>query len=174
MVETRVVYVEPGKITLDTMVLPDLGPNDVLIKVHQASVCGSERYYYRGISVRAEDEAKGGHEVQLGAGRLDGKPKHAYPMGPLGHEGGGTIVMMGPGVEMYVGGGQVSIGDRVGSLIYPTYTDAWVTSIQHVQPIPVQDPVHEFQNQLLALAQRRVFGIKHLKIRSCRCQSGGS
>ncbi|MCJ7548209.1 MAG: zinc-binding dehydrogenase [Anaerolineae bacterium] len=136
MVETRVVYVEPGKITIDTMVLPDLGPNDVLIKVHQASVCGSERYYYRGISVRAEDEAKGGHEVQLGAGRIDGRPKHAYPMGPLGHEGGGTIVAIGPGVEMYVGGGQVSIGDRVGSLIYPTYTDAWVTNIQHVQPIP--------------------------------------
>lgn len=136
MVETRVVYVEPGEITVGTMVLPDLGPNDVLIRAHQASICGSERYYYRGISVRAEDEAKGGHEVQLGAGRLDGRPKHAYPMGPLGHEGGGTIVAMGPGAETYVGGGQVSIGDRVGSLIYPTYTDAWVTNIQHVQPIP--------------------------------------
>ena len=136
MVETRVVYVEPGEITVGTMVLPDLGPNDVLIRAHQASICGSERYYYRGISVRPEDEAKGGHEVQLGAGRLDGRPKHAYPMGPLGHEGGGTIVAMGPGAETYVGGGQVSIGDRVGSLIYPTYTDAWVTNIQHVQPIP--------------------------------------
>jgi len=88
MVETRVVYVEPGKITLDTMVLPELGPNDVLIEAHQASICGSERYYYRGISVRPEDEAKGGHEVQLGTGRLDGRPKHAYPMGPLGHEDG--------------------------------------------------------------------------------------
>jgi len=136
MVETRVVYVEPGKITLDTITLPGLGPNDVLVKAHQASVCGSERYYFRGISVRPEDEAKGGHEVQLGAGRLDGRPKHAYPMGPLGHEGGGTVVAVGAGVEHYVGGGQVAVGDLVGSLIYPTYTDYWVTSIQHVQPIP--------------------------------------
>ncbi|MBN1248570.1 MAG: zinc-binding dehydrogenase [Anaerolineae bacterium] len=136
MTETRVVYLEPGKLTVETITLPHLGPNDVLIEAYQASVCGSERYHYRGISVRPEDEAKGGHEVQLGAGRPDGKPKHAYPMGPLGHEGGGTIVAMGPGVERYVGGGQVAIGDRVGSLIYPTHTDYWVSHMEHVQPIP--------------------------------------
>jgi threonine dehydrogenase-like Zn-dependent dehydrogenase len=57
-------------------------------------------------------------------------------MGPLGHEGGGTIVGMGPGVEHYLGGGRVKEGDRVGSLVYPTYTDYWVTSINNVQPIP--------------------------------------
>jgi threonine dehydrogenase-like Zn-dependent dehydrogenase len=136
MVETRVVYLEPGKMTIETVALPELRPNDVLVKAHQASVCGSERYYYRGINVRAEDEAKGGEDVQLGAGRADGKPKHAYPMGPLGHEGGGTIVAMGAGVESYVGGGAVSVGDRVGSLIYPTFTDYWVTDVRHVQPIP--------------------------------------
>ena len=136
MVETRVVYLEPGRMTVETLELPALKPNDVLIKAHQASVCGSERYYYRGISVREEDEAKGGSEVQLGAGRADGRPKHAYPMGPLGHEGGGTIVDMGAGVDTYLGGGQVNVGDRVGSLIYPTYTDYWVTDVRHVQPIP--------------------------------------
>ncbi len=136
MVETRVVYLEPGKISVETAQLPALKPNDVLVKAHQASVCGSERYYYRGITVRPEDEAKGGPEVQLGAGRPDGRPKHAYPMGPLGHEGGGTIVEMGSAVESYLGGGQVYLGDRVGSLIYPTYTDYWVTDIRHVQPIP--------------------------------------
>ncbi len=136
MVETRVVYLEPNRMAVETVTLPALKPNDVLIKAHQASVCGSERYYYRGISVREEDEAKGGPDVQLGAGRADGRPKHAYPMGPLGHEGGGTIVEMGPGVDTYLGGGQVNIGDRVGSLIYPTYTDYWITDIRHVQPIP--------------------------------------
>jgi threonine dehydrogenase-like Zn-dependent dehydrogenase len=57
-------------------------------------------------------------------------------MGPLGHEGGGTIVEMGSAVEAYLGGGSVSLGDRVGSLIYPTFTDRWVTDIKHVQPIP--------------------------------------
>ncbi len=136
MVETRAVFLEPGRITIERLTLPELGPNDVLIEAYQASVCGSERYYYRGISVRPEDEARGGSDVQLGAGRADGKPKHAYPMGPLGHEGGGVVVAKGSGVDAYLGGGAVNVGDRVGSLIYPTYTDYWVTDVRHIQPIP--------------------------------------
>jgi threonine dehydrogenase-like Zn-dependent dehydrogenase len=28
------------------------------------------------------------------------------------------------------------VGDRVGSLVYPTYTDYWVTDVANVQPIP--------------------------------------
>ena len=135
MQETRVVYLEPGKITVETIPLPELKPNQVLIKAHQASVCGSERYYYRGITVRPQDEAKGGSEAQLGA-HDNNRPAHAYPMGPLGHEGGGTIVEMGSAVDEYLGGGTVRVGDRVGSLIYPTYTDYWVTDLAHVQPIP--------------------------------------
>ena len=39
-------------------------------------------------------------------------------------------------VEEYLGGGKVSVGDRVGSLVYPTFTDYWVTDIGRVQPIP--------------------------------------
>ena len=136
MLETRVVYIEPGRAWIETLPLPDVGPNQVLIKAHQASICGSERYHYRGISVRERDEARGGSEVQLGAPRADDMPRHAYPMGPLGHEGGGTIVEVGSGVDEYLGGGKVRVGDRVGSLIYPTYTDYWVTDVKHVQPIP--------------------------------------
>ncbi len=131
MVDTRVVYLEPGKLTIERMTLPPLKPNQVLIQTHQASVCGSERYFYRGITVRPQDEARGGPETKLG----DGK-SHAYPMGPLGHEGGGVILEMGAGVEQYVGGGKVRTGDRVGSLIYPTFSDYWVTDISNVQPIP--------------------------------------
>jgi len=130
-----VVYLEPGKITVKKITLPELKPTQVLIKTYQASVCGSERYFYRGISVRPKDEARGGPETQLGAPRLDGRPRHAYPIGPLGHEGGGTIVEKGIAVDEYLGGGKVSVGDRVGSLVYPTYTDYWVTDIGHVQPI---------------------------------------
>jgi len=136
MVDTRVVYLEPGKITIETMTLPDLKPTQVLVKSHQASICGSERYFYQGITVRPQDEAKSGPGTQLGAPRADGREKHAYPMGPLGHEGGGTIEELGSAVEEYLGGGRVSLGDRVGSLIYPTFTDYWVTDIGHVQPIP--------------------------------------
>jgi L-iditol 2-dehydrogenase len=131
-VDTRVVYLDIGKITLDRITLPELGPNQVMVKAHQASVCGSERYFYRGISVRPQDEARG----EPGTGQSGEGPKHAYPMGPLGHEGGGTIVKVGLGVSEYLGGGRVSVGDRVGSLVYPTYTDYWVTDINNVQPIP--------------------------------------
>jgi threonine dehydrogenase-like Zn-dependent dehydrogenase len=130
--KTRVVYLDVNKITIDEMTLPPLKPNQVLVKAHQASICGSERYFYRGITVRPQDEARGGPETRLGGG----EGGHDYPMGPLGHEGGGTIVEMGSGVEEYLGGGRVQVGDRVGSLVYPTYSDYWVTDIGHVQPIP--------------------------------------
>ena len=136
MVSTRIVYLEPDKLTVETVELPALKPNQVLVKTYQASVCGSERYFYRGISVRAEDEAKGGPGTELGESPTGGEEKHAYPMGPLGHEGGGTIVEIGSAVDEYLGSGKVAVGDRVGSLIYPTYSDYWVTDIGHVQPIP--------------------------------------
>ncbi|WP_251329713.1 zinc-dependent alcohol dehydrogenase [Haloplanus pelagicus] len=133
--ETRVAYLDVGEITMETVELPELGPNDVLIDTQQASVCGSERYFYRGITVREEDEARGrpteGGEYHGGEGR-----RHSYPMGPLGHEGGGTIEAVGSAVDEYLGGGAVSVGDRVGSLYYPTYTDSWVTDVSNVQPIP--------------------------------------
>jgi L-iditol 2-dehydrogenase len=57
-------------------------------------------------------------------------------MGPLGHEGGGTIVEVGSAVDEYLGGGKVKVGDKVGSMGYPTYTDYWVADISQVQPIP--------------------------------------
>ena len=137
MVDTRVVYIEdPGKIRVDSITLPELNPNQVLIKTHQASVCGSERYFYRGITVRPQDEARGEPGVQHGLQRRDGSAAHAYPMGPLGHEGGGTIVELGSAVDEYLGGGKVKVGDKVGSLIYPTYTDYCVTDLGRVQPIP--------------------------------------
>ena len=142
MEETRVVYIaEPGSIAIEVVPLRDPGPTEIVVRTHQASVCGSERYYYRGINVRPQDEARGGPGTALGApgaqGRAaHGRAAHAYPMGPLGHEGGGTVVEMGSAVSEYLGGGQVRVGDRVGSLVYPTYTDYWVTDITHVQPIP--------------------------------------
>ncbi|MCL5107541.1 MAG: alcohol dehydrogenase catalytic domain-containing protein [Chloroflexi bacterium] len=132
--ETRVVYLDVGKVGIERVPLPELRPNQVLVQTHQASVCGSERYYYRGISVRPQDEARGRPDQRVESG--GGRPKHAYPLGPLGHEGGGTVVAMGSAVEEYLGGGTARVGDRVGGLVYPTYTDYWVTDPSHVQPIP--------------------------------------
>jgi L-iditol 2-dehydrogenase len=134
--DTRAVYLEPGKITLEKIPLSPLKPNQVLVQTHQASVCGSERYFYKGVTVRPQDEARGGPGTRLGEHGEGSEHAYAYPMGPLGHEGGGTIVEKGSAVQEYLGGGRVQVGDRVGSLIYPTYTDYWATDVAHVQPIP--------------------------------------
>ena len=99
------------------------------------------RYFYRGITVRPEDEARGGPETRLGASRPEETPGHTYPMGPLGHEGGGTVLEVGSAVDEYLGGGKVKVGDTVGSLTYPTYTDYWVTDPAHAQPIPEGVPL---------------------------------
>ncbi len=133
--QTRVTYLDIGNITTETITLPPLGPNDVLVQTHQASVCGSERYFYRGITVRPQDEARARSLSQTRHEEGTGLA-HDYPMGPLGHEGGGTILEMGSAVKEYLGGGSVSVGDRVGSLVFPTYTDYWVCDIADVQPIP--------------------------------------
>jgi len=136
LLETRVVYLEgAGKVAIKKMPLPELKPNQVLVKTYQASICGSDRYFYRGITVRPQDEARTKPEHEL-VSHENGKPKHAYPMGPWGHEGGGTIIEVGSAVDEYLGGGKVKVGDKVGSLVYPTYTDYWVTDPAHVQPIP--------------------------------------
>lgn len=133
--DTRVVYLDVGEIRMDTKTLPELGPTDVLINTHQASICGSERYFYRGISVDPEHRARGRphREAELGE---EQESKFSYPMGPLGHEGGGVVEEVGSAVDEYLGGGEVSIGDRVGALYFPTFTDYWVTDISNVQPIP--------------------------------------
>jgi len=133
LVDTRVVYLSVGEIEVKTITLPEVKPNQIMIKSHQASVCGSERYFYKGINVRPQDEARG---MQWDPSKRNGKREHAYPIGPLGHEGGGTVVEVGSAVKEYLGGGDVEIGDRVGSLKYPTYTDYWIADISQVQPIP--------------------------------------
>ncbi len=135
MVDTRVVYLDIGKLWIETITLPEMKPNQVLVKGHQASICGSERYFYKGVAVRPQDEARGRPDERRRI-REKGTREHAYPMGPLGHEGGGTIVEVGSAVEEYLGGGKVSLGDRVASLKYPTYTDFWTADISQVQPIP--------------------------------------
>jgi threonine dehydrogenase-like Zn-dependent dehydrogenase len=137
MVDTRVIYLErPGKIKIESITLPELAPNQILVQTHQASVCGSERYFYRGITVRPQDEARGEAKIQRAGRRQDVSAPHSYPMGPLGHEGGGTIVELGSAIAEYLGGGTVKVGDQVGSMGYPTYTDYWVADLSEVQPIP--------------------------------------
>lgn len=136
MLTTRAVYIEePGKIEIKLENIPEVKATQVLIKSYQASICGSERWFYKGITVKPEDEARGGTETQLGDPNSTNRG-HDYPMGPLGHEGGGIIIEKGSGVNEFMGGGKVRINQKVASLVYPTFTDYWVTDIQNVQPIP--------------------------------------
>ena len=79
--ETRTVYLEPGKITINTVELPELQPHQIFVKTHQASVCGSERYFYRGITVRPKDEARGEPEPHLSETKRDRGHSYAYFMG---------------------------------------------------------------------------------------------
>ena len=64
-----------------------------------------------------------------------GVPSTPIPWGLWGMRVGGDP---GDGTlcERISGGGKVSVGDRVGSFVFPTYTDYWVTDIAQVQPIP--------------------------------------
>lgn len=66
---------------------PEVGPSDVLIEVHAASVCGSDREFYRWGSA-----AKGFNMT--------------FPR-VLGHEGSGIVISVGEGVHRF------SVGDRV-------------------------------------------------------------
>lgn len=139
--QTRTVFLEPGKLQIEMTDLPDLQSHQILIKTHQASICGSERYFYRGITVRPQNEARGETEHYTSEVQPKRPRSYAFPMGPLGHEGGGTVVEIGNAVTDYLGGGRVQAGDFVGSLTYPTYTDYWITDPSHVQPIPPGVPI---------------------------------
>lgn len=95
MVWTRAAYFEgAGKVSLREL---DLKPaeNQVLVKMHQASICGTDKLYFSG---EIPDEVK-------------------LPIFPWGHEGGGAVVEVGSKVNGY------SVGDRVMSFGRGTYAD---------------------------------------------------
>ena len=86
----------PGKISLRKM---NLKPSEdqVLVKVGQASICGTDKLHYRG-------EISEDVRAQL-------------PLCPWGHEGGGTVVEVGSKVREF------SKGDRVMSFSNGTYAE---------------------------------------------------
>lgn len=53
------IFVEPGKMITQEIAKPTItAPNDAIIRVVRASVCGSDLWWYRGISKR-----EGGHQT---------------------------------------------------------------------------------------------------------------
>ncbi len=147
MIKTREVFLQPGKIVAKERELPKIGTNEILVKTYQASVCGSERYYYRGILVRPEDEARHRYVPSKYRPAKRGSKEDVgewSSMRPLGHEGGGTVVEVGSAVGEYVyhPGHPIQVGDRIGNLGgWPTYSDYGVVSnLMGIQPIPDEVP----------------------------------
>lgn len=143
MVNTREVFLEPGKISIEDSKLPEIKPHQVLVKTHMASICGSERYHYRGIVVAPEYKARGRYIPSKYRKEKTTIAKGGVKRRAFGHEGGGTIVQVGSAVREYLyhPGHKIQVGDRV-SLFTPTYCDyAIVDSIGvgsswSIQPIP--------------------------------------
>ncbi len=95
MVKSRAAFFEgPGKVYLKELDIAP-GPDQVLVKTFQASICGTDKIAYRG-------DISG--EVKL-------------PIFPWGHEGGGTVVEVGSEVNGF------SVGDKVMSFGKGTYAD---------------------------------------------------
>src|SRR5262245_50812924 len=76
--EMRAAVVESGTVVIREVPRPQPGPEDVLVELATAGVCHSDLHLARG--------------DWPGWGRSDG------PM-PLGHEGVGTLVELGPGAD---------------------------------------------------------------------------
>ena len=93
--KSRAACIEsPGEVYLKEIDLKP-GPNQVLAKVFQASICGTDKILYRG----------------------DSSVEVKFPIFPWGHEGGGTIVEVGSKVNGF------SVGDKVMSFGVGTYAD---------------------------------------------------
>ena len=69
---------------MEQVSLPSLEPNQVLVHTHQAPVCGSERYFCRGINVRPEDQARGEPVFERGVFRDARGARPRLPDGSLG------------------------------------------------------------------------------------------
>jgi len=83
-----------GKVSLRQLELQP-AEDQVLVKMHRASICGTDKLYFRG---EIPDEVR-------------------LPIFPWGHEGGGTVVEVGAKVREY------SVGDRVMSFANGTFSD---------------------------------------------------
>ena len=79
------VFVEPGRIELTDKPIPDVGPNDALIKISTTTICGTDVHIL-----------KGEYPVEKGL--------------TVGHEPVGTIVKLGSAVQGYSEGQRVIAG----------------------------------------------------------------
>src|ERR1700760_1956266 len=79
------IFVEPGRIVLETKPIPDVGPTDALIKITTTTICGTDVHILKG----------------------------EYPVKPgltIGHEPVGTIASLGKAVTGYEVDQRVIVG----------------------------------------------------------------
>ncbi len=115
--KTRVVCtIEPNVVKLEECDVKP-GRNEVLVKTHLASICGTDKNYSEGKmpkGVRVRDLTS-----------IDSEAHDQYPL-KMGHEGSGTIVAVGEGVSEF------QVGDKVMSFgWYNTMADYFVAPVRH-------------------------------------------
>jgi 2-desacetyl-2-hydroxyethyl bacteriochlorophyllide A dehydrogenase len=85
-------YIEPGHVELQDRALPEFGPDDLLVKVRAASICGTDLRIWR----------NGHFKIPPGTARV------------LGHEIAGDVVEAGSCVEGFAVGDRVTVTPNVG------------------------------------------------------------
>lgn len=91
--------------------------DEVLVKAHLAGVCGTDKNFWRGY-IPTETTETGE------------KPKFDLPLW-MGHEGGGTVVAVGPAVREF------KVGDRVISFAWiDTFADYFKAKPEQLQIVP--------------------------------------
>lgn len=94
------------------------GPDDVLVQVHAAGICGQDKNLYNGVI-----PPSGGLNTEM-------KQAFAYPY-YFGHEAGGTVVEVGRNVRRY------RPGDRVIAFAWvETYADYFKATEEELEPAP--------------------------------------
>ncbi|MCR4427077.1 MAG: zinc-binding dehydrogenase [Firmicutes bacterium] len=117
----QAVLVEPRKMAVETTEV-GLPEGFVLVKVERSYLCGSELHYFRGRY-----------------------PSYVTLPKKLGHEGGGTIVDVGPGVKGYKPGDRVIVYADVlitPSGATPLFADYSSAPVECLQRIPDGIPTH--------------------------------
>jgi len=101
----------PQKVEVISGELPDLEDDQVLVQIHQSSICGTDKNIYQGIL----------------------PPGLSFPITLLGHEGGGVVVEVGKKVQKY------KAGDRVMSCyVNGTFADYFISKEENLYPIPAE------------------------------------
>jgi D-arabinose 1-dehydrogenase-like Zn-dependent alcohol dehydrogenase len=118
------VVVEPGRIQIEEVALPEPEANQVRVRLEGCGVCASNLPPW------------------------EGQPWFTYPFAPgqLGHEGWGTVDALGSDVQNF------KVGDRVAMLSNNAYAEYDVADINSVVPLPQELEGQPFPGEPLGCA----------------------